>query len=330
VLCYTYDGNKNVSEVISDEGDVSAHYEYAPFGALMKVMGECAFCNPWRFSSEFTDDSLQLVYYNYRHYDLLSGRWLSRDPIEDIAGQHSYIFESNRLIDMLDPLGLWALNLNYSWGPTSKSFLLGLWMEGDISVSGSVTLSGGCKDGVWKGSIEGLSQAEVGILFGKAFAFGFGWRKSWNVMGRAGLRFFAGVDGGVKGSFEYNTCSGRGSANMVFPAKIYGGAEGIAKLTVYKYYKWANQHGSGYKMPNVYEIGMFVRGVFSGDLRGTIKCDEKVCVISTTMVSEGTFSGGAKFFGWSVSLSRTKEFGEIKIFEDVVESPLRKLSRILR
>ena len=42
------------------------------------------------------------------------------------------------------------------------------------------------------------------------------------------------------------------------------------------------------------------------------------------------FSGGAKFFGWSVSLSRTKKFGEIKIFEDVVESPLRKLSRILR
>jgi hypothetical protein len=149
-------------------------------------------------------------------------------------------------------------------------------------------------------------------------------------MGRAGLRFFAGVDGGVKGSFEYNTCSGRGSANMVFPAKIYGGAEGIAKLTVYKYYKWANQHGSGYKMPNVYEIGMFVRGVISGDLRGTIKCDEKVCVISTTMVSEGTFSGGAKFFGWSISLSRTEELGEIKIFEDVVESPLRKLSRILQ
>ena len=83
-------------------------------------------------------------------------------------------------------------------------------------------------------------------------------------------------------------------------------------------------------MPNVYEIGMFVRGVISGDLHGTIKCDEKVCVISTTMVSEGTLSGGAKFFGWSVSLSRTEKLGEIKIFEDVVESPLRKLSRILR
>lgn len=231
---------------------------------------------------------------------------------------------------MIDPLGLLALSLNYSWGPTSKSFLLGPWWEGDISLSGNVMLSVGGTDGVWKGSIKGVSRAEIGFLFGKSFAFGFGWRKSWNVMGRAGLRFFAGVDGGVEGSFEYNTCSGRGFANMVFPAKIYGGVEGIAKLTVYKYYKWANQHGSGYKMPNVYEIDMFVRGVISGDLRGTIKCDEKVCVISTTMVSEGTLSGGAKFFGWSVSLSRTKKFGEIKIFEDVVESPLRKLSRILR
>ena len=52
--------------------------------------------------------------------------------------------------------------------------------------------------------------------------------------------------------------------------------------------------------------------------------------LSTTMVSEGTFSGGAKVFGWSVSLSRTEKFGEIKILEEVVESPLRKLSRILR
>ena len=327
---YTHDGNKNVSEVIVGECDVSAHYVYTPFGVVSSQYGASAASNPWRFSSEIAEDDTATVYYNYRHYEPVMGRWLSRDPIEDIAGQHSYIFESNRLIDMIDPLGLWALNLNYSWGPTSKSFLLGPWLEGDISVSGSVTLSGERKDGVWKGKIEGLSQAEVGILFGKSFAFGFGWRKSWNVMGRAGLRFFAGVGGGVKGLFEYDTCSGRGSANMVFPAKIYGGVEGIAKLTVYKYYKWANQHGSGYKMPNVYEIGMFVSGVISGDLRGTIKCDEKVCVISTTMVSEGTLSGGAKFFGWSVSLSRTKKFGEIKIFEDVVESPLRKLSRILR
>lgn len=42
------------------------------------------FCiyNPFRFSSEYMDDSLVLVYYNYRHYYPRHGSWTSRDPIE--------------------------------------------------------------------------------------------------------------------------------------------------------------------------------------------------------------------------------------------------------
>ena len=80
--CYTHDGNKNVSEIVASSGDISAHYEYAPFGAWVLSVGDYASDNPWRFSSEFADDDMTMVYYNFRHYDPNVGRWIARDPLE--------------------------------------------------------------------------------------------------------------------------------------------------------------------------------------------------------------------------------------------------------
>ena len=37
------------------------------------------------FSSEYHDDTLGLVYYNYRHYNPIDGRWINRDPIEKVG-----------------------------------------------------------------------------------------------------------------------------------------------------------------------------------------------------------------------------------------------------
>ena len=95
VAYYIHDGNKNVSEVIDLGGAIGAHYEYAPFGVLTKAMGECAFCNSLRFSSEHADDCLSLVYYNYRHYESVIGRWMCRDPIEEMGGKSLYEFVGN-------------------------------------------------------------------------------------------------------------------------------------------------------------------------------------------------------------------------------------------
>ena len=75
---YTHDGNKNVSDVVSFQQarGIAAHYEYAPFGAVTAATCNTnitAFdvrtLNPYRFSSEYADDALGLVYYNY---------WISR------------------------------------------------------------------------------------------------------------------------------------------------------------------------------------------------------------------------------------------------------------
>ena len=103
---YTHDGNKNVSEVIASNNDVAAHYEYAPFGALTVSRGVSAADNPWRFSSEYAEDDTATVCYNYRHYELVTGRWMQRDPIEEDGGLNLFIYIQNASVLHSDELGM--------------------------------------------------------------------------------------------------------------------------------------------------------------------------------------------------------------------------------
>ncbi len=102
---YTHDGNKNVSEVITNDGTVAAHYEYAPFGATILQRGDSLSTNPWRFSSEYAEDDTATVYYNYRHYEPVIGRWLSRDSMEEEGCKNLYALCENNIIMHYDYLG---------------------------------------------------------------------------------------------------------------------------------------------------------------------------------------------------------------------------------
>jgi RHS repeat-associated protein len=103
---YIHDGSKNVSEVIATDGSIAAHYEYAPFGAVAVQRGEFALDNPWRFSSEYAENDTATVYYNFRNYDSLNGRWLIRDPIYEFGGANLYCMLWNESVDLTDSLGM--------------------------------------------------------------------------------------------------------------------------------------------------------------------------------------------------------------------------------
>jgi RHS repeat-associated protein len=47
-----------------------------------------------------------VAYYGYRYYDPKTGRWPSRDPIEELGGINLYGFVSNDGVNKLDVLGL--------------------------------------------------------------------------------------------------------------------------------------------------------------------------------------------------------------------------------
>ena len=109
---YVHDGNKNVSDVIGPDDAMAAHYEYAPFGALTVSCGESAATNHWRFSSEYAEDDTATVYYNYRHYEPVTGRWMVRDPIGMRGGLSLYGVCRNDFCNLFDRLGrdVWTEN----------------------------------------------------------------------------------------------------------------------------------------------------------------------------------------------------------------------------
>lgn len=115
----TYDGNGNVASLLDiGNGNIVASYEYSPSGELLRCMGSYAQQNPFRFSTKFTDDETDLVYYGYRYYDLRNGRFINRDPIAENGGLNLYGFCGNDAVNHYDYLG--NLSLGDLLNPFSK------------------------------------------------------------------------------------------------------------------------------------------------------------------------------------------------------------------
>ena len=104
---------------------VPAHYEYAPFGSITAATTNTAFIvfsvavvNPFRFSSEYADNVLRLMCYNYRHYYPSFGRWKNRDPKQEGGGLNMYAFCINQLPNKFDlkGLGTWSFGTHSPWG----------------------------------------------------------------------------------------------------------------------------------------------------------------------------------------------------------------------
>ncbi|MSD68953.1 hypothetical protein GKE20_26125, partial [Escherichia coli] len=105
-LFFTHDALKNVTSIFDDRQARRARYEYAPFGALITAQGDMAQDNRFRFSCEYADDELGLVYYNYRHLNPMDGRWINRDPIAEVGVWNLYKFVKNNGLNNIDILGL--------------------------------------------------------------------------------------------------------------------------------------------------------------------------------------------------------------------------------
>ncbi|MGL4853695.1 MAG: DUF6765 family protein, partial [Lentisphaeria bacterium] len=73
------------------------------------------FTNPFQFSSEYYDSELNLVYYNYRHYNPEIGRWMSREPLEEFGSINLYSFIKNNVFNTFDVLGLYGYDVHYEF-----------------------------------------------------------------------------------------------------------------------------------------------------------------------------------------------------------------------
>jgi RHS repeat-associated protein len=155
---YTHDGNKNVSEVIAENGGVAAQYEYTPFGAVAVLRGASSAANPWRFSCEYAEGDTATVYYNYRHYEPNRGRWMQRDPVGEDKGVNIFGFIRNNGILGVDVRGLflWFWGSNFRKCPKGQT-----WTFKNIA---RVPKADGCSN-PFKGWILGKAGEGIAKIF---------------------------------------------------------------------------------------------------------------------------------------------------------------------
>lgn len=101
-----YDGNGNITEYLTEEnaGTLTAHYEYDAFGQVVSKTGNREYI--YQFSTKPYNELTGFIYFNYRNYDSVMGRWLERDPIYENGGYNVYSYLNNSSLGKIDILGL--------------------------------------------------------------------------------------------------------------------------------------------------------------------------------------------------------------------------------
>ena len=84
---YGWDLTRNICELYGPSGYIRTAYTYAPYGQSTST-GDVEQTIQW--SSEHNDTELGLIYYNYRHYNPVDGRWTGRDPISYFSDRNLY------------------------------------------------------------------------------------------------------------------------------------------------------------------------------------------------------------------------------------------------
>jgi RHS repeat-associated protein len=110
------DANGNVMLYVDcADGTVAGRRDYAAFGEAVMTTGVAASL-PFGFSTKYEEKESGLYYYGFRYYNPSTGRWLSRDPIEERGGLSLYGVVENDTVNHIDRLGLWRVEFQRAPG----------------------------------------------------------------------------------------------------------------------------------------------------------------------------------------------------------------------
>ncbi len=101
---YTRDHLGSIRELTDSSAAIRGRYDYDPYGYRTKVSGDLD--AEFGYTAHYFHQPSGLSLAIYRAYDAPSGRWLSRDPIEEAGGLNLYEYVSNKAVRYSDPSGL--------------------------------------------------------------------------------------------------------------------------------------------------------------------------------------------------------------------------------
>jgi RHS repeat-associated protein len=104
---YGYDGHGNVRFLANSAGTVTDSYTFDAFGAQIASTGTTP--NPYLYSGERLDSSLNLYHLRARYYNILTGRFETMDPawgnLFYPGSLQKYSYSRNNPVNRIDPTG---------------------------------------------------------------------------------------------------------------------------------------------------------------------------------------------------------------------------------
>ncbi len=100
---YGWDLTKNICEVYGQHGYIRTNYSYSPYGEVA-ISGDVI--QPIQWSGEMHDEEISMVYYNFRYYNSMNGKWILRDPISIKTNTKLYTYANNSPVVQFDVRGL--------------------------------------------------------------------------------------------------------------------------------------------------------------------------------------------------------------------------------
>lgn len=97
---FTKDHLGSTREMTDAAGTVKARYDYSPYGKRTRIAGTMD--ADFGFTGHYFHAPTGLYLALYRAYDVNSGRWLNRDPIEEQGGLNLYVYVENNPISRID------------------------------------------------------------------------------------------------------------------------------------------------------------------------------------------------------------------------------------
>jgi RHS repeat-associated protein len=111
---YQADHLGSVREVTTSNGTVVARFTYDPYGKRTQTFGSTSFVVDIGFTGHFHHGPSGLIFAPGRFYDPETGRWISRDPIQEQGGINLYAYCGGDPINQTDALGLNDVDV-YIW-----------------------------------------------------------------------------------------------------------------------------------------------------------------------------------------------------------------------